>query len=122
MSQLSRTDRKASQPGQPASGTPIHDAVTTAVLNLREGEVVSFGDIARKAGHPRAAGAAGAILSKSGDSLPWWRVVYANGHLPPCNPSLQAERLLSEGVQLRGFRVLTSPQGRFRSSQSRTDS
>jgi methylated-DNA-protein-cysteine methyltransferase-like protein len=122
MSQLPRTDRKASHSEQPASGTPIHDAVTTAVLNLREGEVVSFGDIAQKAGHPRAARAAGAILSKSGDSLPWWRVVYANGHLPPCNPSLQAERLLSEGVQLRGFRVLASPQGRFRSPQSKTDS
>ena len=122
MSQLPRTDRKASHSEQPASGTLIHDAVTTAVLNLGEGEVVSFGDIARKAGQPRAARAAGAILSKSGDSLPWWRVVYANGHLPPCNPSLQAERLMSEGVQLRGFRVLASPQGRFRSPQSKTDS
>ncbi len=122
MPQLRQTDHKASPSGQPASSTPIHDAVIKAVLNLMEGEVVSFGDLAGKAGHPRAARAAGAILSKSGDSLPWWRVVYANGHLPPCNPSLQAERLMAEGVQLRGFRVLASPQGRFRSPQSKMDS
>ena len=92
MPPLPRTDRKASRSGQPACITPIHDAVTTAVLNLMEGEVVSFGDIAGKAGHPRAAGA---ILSKSGDNLPWWRVVYANGHLPPCHPRPQTERLMA---------------------------
>ncbi|MCH1439763.1 MAG: MGMT family protein [Rubripirellula sp.] len=121
MPRLSRTERKASHAGQPACITPIHEAVTTAVLNLMEGEVVSFSDIAGKAGHPRAARAAGAILSKSGDSLPWWRVVYANGHLPPCNPSLQAERLMAEGVQLRGFRIMASPLGRFRPPQNKTD-
>ena len=102
----------------PAANTPIQDAVTTAVLELMEGEIVSFGDIARKAGHPRAARAAGTILSKSGDTLPWWRVVYADGHLPPCNPGLQAERLIAEGVQVHGFRVLASPLGRFRRAQS----
>ena len=108
--------------GKPAANTPIQDAVTTAVLELMEGEIVSFGDIARKAGHPRAARATGTILSKSGDTLPWWRVVYADGHLPPCNPGLQAERLIAEGVQVNGFRVLASPLGRFRRAQSKRDS
>lgn len=93
-----------------------------AVLNLSSGEIVSFGDIAVKAGHPGAARAAGAVLAKSGDALPWWRVVYSDGQLPPCNPGLQAERLAAEGVQLRGFRVLSSPAGRFTVTQSATDS
>ena len=90
--------------------TPLQEALSVAITELSEGEVVSFGDIAKRAGHPRAAGA---VLANSADTLPWWRIVYSDGHLPPCNPSLQAERLASEGVQLKGFRVLESPLGRF---------
>ena len=93
--------------------TELQQAITAAVLDLDEGEVVSFGDVAGLAGHPRAARAAGAVLSKSEDTLPWWRVVYSDGQLPPCNPSLQAERLADEGVELKGFRVIRSPKGRF---------
>ena len=96
------------------SGTKIENDISTAVLALSKGEIVSFGDVAAKAGHPKAARAAGAVLAKSGDALPWWRVVYADGQVPPCNPSLQVERLLAEGVQIRGFRVLSSPVGRFK--------
>ncbi|QEG00526.1 6-O-methylguanine DNA methyltransferase, DNA binding domain [Stieleria maiorica] len=85
-----------------------------AVLGLRPGEVVSFGDIAAAAGRPAAARAAGRMLSQSMDTLPWWRVVYSDGQLPPCNPSVQAERLAEEGVQLAAFRVVRSPLGRFK--------
>ncbi|QDV41186.1 6-O-methylguanine DNA methyltransferase, DNA binding domain [Stieleria neptunia] len=88
-----------------------------AVLRLRPGEVVSFGDIAAAAGRPRASRAAGRLLAQSLDTLPWWRVVYSDGHLPPCNPSVQAERLAEEGVQLNGSRVVASPLGRFKKSQ-----
>ena len=84
-----------------------------AVLSLREGEVVSYSDVAKLAGHPRAARAAGSVLAQSLDTLPWWRVVYSDGHLPPCNPGLQAERLAEEGVEVRGFRVVSAPLGRF---------
>ena len=83
------------------------------VLSLREGEVVSYSDVAKLAGHPRAARAAGSVLAQSLDTLPWWRVVYSDGHLPPCNPGLQAERLAEEGVEVRGFRVVSAPLGRF---------
>ena len=93
--------------------TPLQQAITVAVQRLRQGEVVSFGDVAANAGRPDAARAAGAVLAQSADTLPWWRVVYSDGHLPPCNPSLQAERLADEGVNLRGFRVIHSPRGRF---------
>ena len=83
-----------------------------------EGEVVSFGDVAALAGRPGAARAAGAVLANSADTLPWWRVVYSDGHLPPCNPGLQAERLADEGVELSGFRVIRRPRdGSLRSSR-----
>ena len=93
--------------------TPLQQSIVAAVEGLSVGEVVSFGDVARLAGHPRAARAAGAVLANSADTLPWWRVVYSDGHLPPCNPSLQAERLMEEGVVIQGLRVKQSPQGRF---------
>lgn len=93
--------------------TLLQQRITAAVEHLREGEVVSFSDLARRAGRPRAARAAGAVLANSADTLPWWRVVYSDGHLPPCNPGLQAERLADEGVVLIGFRVVRSPAGRF---------
>ena len=93
--------------------TELQQKIVLAAESLAVGEVVSFGDIAAKAGRPNASRAAGSVLAKSGDSLPWWRVVYSSGDLPACNPSLQAERLADEGVQLEGFRVIRSPLGRF---------
>ncbi len=92
--------------------TPLQRNIEAAVEKLTEGEVVSFGDIAARAGNPGASRAAGSVLARSAD-LPWWRVVYSDGHLPPCNPGLQAERLIGEGVTLKGFRVIKSPRGRF---------
>ena len=93
--------------------TRLQQQITLAVENLSTGEVVSFGDLAKRAGRPRAARAAGAVLADSADTLPWWRVVYSDGYLPPHNPGLQAERLADEGVDLKGFRVVRSPKGRF---------
>lgn len=83
------------------------------VDELKEGEVISYGDLAERAGYPGAARAAGAALANCPDTLPWWRVVYGSGCLPACKPSLQAERLADEGVVLKGFRVISSPHGRF---------
>lgn len=94
--------------------TDFQQRMAAAVDKLRPGEVVSFGDVAAAAGRPDASRAAGRMLSESTDTLPWWRVVYSDGRLPPCNPSLQAERLAEEGVELRGFRIVRSPLGRFR--------
>ncbi len=104
---------KMPRPKSKPEPTDLQRQITAAVLKLSEGEVVSFGDIAARAGRSNASRAAGAVLAKSEDALPWWRVVYSDGHLPPCNPSLQAERLADEGVELRGFRVIRSPGGRF---------
>lgn len=96
-----------------ATATPLEQALTIAVASLREGEVVSFGDIAERAGRPDAPRAAGRLLSKTIASLPWWRVVYASGKLPACNPEFQAEKLREESVEVRNGRVVQSPLGRF---------
>lgn len=93
--------------------TEFQKRMSEAVLALEPGEVVSFGDIAAAAGRPRAARAAGNLLAGSLDTLPWWRVVYSDGQLPPCNPTVQAARLQEEGVQVDAFRIVRSPRGRF---------
>ena len=97
---------------------PLRVAMHAVIGRLRPGEVISYGDVAANAGYPNAARAAGSVLADCPETLPWWRVVYRDGHLPPCNPSLQAERLAAEGVVLKGFRVITSPHGRFSKTSS----
>ncbi len=88
-------------------------AMEAVVDGLDHGEVVSYADVAARAGYPRAARTAGSVLASCPDTLPWWRVVYSDGRFPLCNPSLQSERLTEEGVVLNGFRVIASPKGRF---------
>ena len=98
------------------SASEFEQALTIAVASLREGEVVSYGDIAARAGRPDAPRAAGALLSKALTALPWWRVVYASGKLAPCDPPLQQAKLEEEGVAIRAGRVLHAPLGRFKKS------
>ena len=93
------------------------DAMRTAFVrvieSLHAGEVVSYGDVAARAGYPNRHRAVGQLLSSSADALPWWRVVYASGRLPPFNPTLHETRLLEEGVEVERLRVTRSPRGRF---------
>ncbi|MFG0264318.1 MAG: MGMT family protein [Rhodopirellula sp. JB055] len=95
---------------------PMRSAFVRAIEALRPGEVVSYGDVAARAGYPRRHRAVGQLLGASFDALPWWRVVYNDGRLPPVNPSLQEQRLIEEGVTMKRMRVVQSPLGRFASS------
>lgn len=89
------------------------EACLDVVAELGEGEVVSYGDVAERAGRPGAARAAGSVLARSMETVPWWRVVYADGRLPVCGPEEQTSRLRSEGAIVEGGRVRCSPAGRF---------
>jgi methylated-DNA-protein-cysteine methyltransferase-like protein len=80
------------------------DAVRTVVRDLRRGEVVSYGEVARRAGYPRAARAVGNVLAVS-IGLPWWRVVRANGELAAHGGEEQARRLRREGITIHDGRV-----------------
>ncbi|HMC52373.1 MAG TPA: MGMT family protein [Acidimicrobiales bacterium] len=73
---------------------------------LRPGEVVSYGEVAARAGFPGAARAVGSYLaSRCGPRVPWWRVVRAGGRLAAINRVRQAELLASEGVLVVGGRI-----------------
>jgi len=83
----------------------FEDAVRAVVSDLRRGEVVSYGEVARRAGYPRAARAVGNVLAR-GTGLPWWRVVRASGKLVAHGREEQARRLRREGVALRDGAVM----------------
>lgn len=93
------------------------DRILDVIRSLREGEVVTYGDIAADAGHPKLSRLVGRLLALGDDGpdeLPWWRVVNAAGRLVPGNEREQAAQLRAEGVDVRDGRVRDAPIGRFR--------
>lgn len=76
------------------------DRVLAVVRDIPKGKTLTYGEVARRAGHPKAARAVGAIMKNNADrSVPCHRVVAANG-LGGYNGFLGTKRelLRSEGV------------------------
>lgn len=88
--------------------------IIDVIRSLREGEVVTYGDIADVAGYPRMSRLVGRLLATTDDDLPWWRVVNAAGRLVPYNEREQTALLTAEGVVVENGRVRIAPMGRFR--------
>jgi methylated-DNA-protein-cysteine methyltransferase-like protein len=84
------------------------------IRSLREGEVVTYGDIADVAGYPKMSRLVGRLLAITDDDLPWWRVVNSAGRLVPGNEDEQRALLMAEGVVVRDGRVRAALIGRFR--------
>jgi methylated-DNA-[protein]-cysteine S-methyltransferase len=63
------------------SGTPFQQAVWQALLKVPYGRVISYGDLAREAGYPKAARAVGSAMNRNRVPLivPCHRVVASNG-------------------------------------------
>jgi alkylated DNA nucleotide flippase Atl1 len=75
------------------------DAVLARIRQIPEGFVRAYGDVS-----PGAPRFAGTVLSACDDpSVPWWRVVRADGSL--AKGARQRERLEAEHVPFRGERV-----------------
>ena len=91
----------------------LEDRVLDVLRALTPGEVVSYGDVAEDSGLPGRARAVGRILATTAEPVSWWRVVTSNGRLVPGHEAQQAGRLRSEGVVVRGGRVVAAPIGRF---------
>ncbi len=86
--------------------TPLQERFRAVVAELEPGEVVSYGEVARRAGRPGAGRSVGGFLAEHGSSLPWWRVVRADGSVASPNRREQERRLRAEGVEVRAGRVL----------------
>jgi methylated-DNA-protein-cysteine methyltransferase-like protein len=86
--------------------TPLQVRFRHVVADLEVGEVVSYGEVARRAGRSGAARAVGAFLAEHGDDLPWWRVIRADGSLADHKVREQERRLRAEGVEVIRGRVV----------------
>jgi len=87
--------------------TEFELAVAAVLDGLREGDVVTYGEVASEAGRPGAARAVGSMLRRSaGAGFAWWRVVAADGRLAAGDPVEQERHLVSEGVVVRRGRVV----------------
>jgi alkylated DNA nucleotide flippase Atl1 len=81
----------------------IIEDVREAVIAIPVGFVASYGDIGQRIGAgPRQVGRAMSLL---GDSVPWWRVVYADGTPASCHSGRAPGLLNDDGTPMLGKRV-----------------
>jgi methylated-DNA-protein-cysteine methyltransferase-like protein len=82
-------------------------AIRRAIRQIPRGRVATYGQVAAAAGYPLYHRQVVQVLRKSGDSLPWQRVVGAGGALKlrGHTGAEQRIRLEMEGVRFRGKRV-----------------
>ncbi|WP_067505926.1 MGMT family protein [Actinoplanes sp. TFC3] len=84
------------------------EEVLKLVESIPEGRVMSYGAIAdalaERSGR-NSARQVGTIMARHGGGVPWHRVVNSTGRMPPGHEQETRQRLLSEGVPLRGERV-----------------
>lgn len=76
------------------------EPVLVVVEQIPPGRVTTYGAIAEHVGGsgPRRVGR---VLSQHGGSVPWWRVVRADGSLPPSHDDEARAHHLDEGTPLR---------------------
>ena len=82
--------------------TETREALLAVVRAIPTGRLATYGDVARRAGFPRAAREVGRALGtlRDGTDVPWWRVVNREGRLVcPGGGARQAERLRAEGIE-----------------------
>jgi len=78
-------------------------AVRRIIRGIPRGRVLSYGEVALRAGRPGGARAVVRALHQL-DDVPWWRVVRKGGTLAPEVAWEQAQLLAAEGVQTRAGR------------------
>ena len=87
------------------NGTPFQISVWQAVAELETGELVSYADVARAVGSPRAHRGVAMAMGKTPIDLfvPAHRVIGADGHIKGAGPNSLRRRLLAfEGIKVAG--------------------
>jgi len=83
--------------------------VIDIIKQIPKGKVMTYGQIAKSAGNPWGARQVVRILNSMSRSydLPWHRVINSKGEisLGGSGGTLQAERLSSEGVVVKDFKI-----------------
>jgi methylated-DNA-protein-cysteine methyltransferase-like protein len=76
------------------------EAVLSLVEQIPPGRVTTYGTLAEAVGS-RGPRSVGRVMSTHGGSVPWWRVVRADGSLPPSHDDEARAHYLNEGTPLR---------------------
>jgi methylated-DNA-protein-cysteine methyltransferase related protein len=84
--------------------TSLPHRILACVESIPAGRVMSYGDVAEFVGI-RAARMVGRVLAQDGGTVPWHRVLRADGTCAEHLYTEQRQRLLSEGVRFVGHRV-----------------
>lgn len=95
------------------SNTPAanREAIYLALMSIPEGKVITYGQLAMRAGLPGAARLAGSILRGLPEhtELPWHRVINAQGKISlPAESAaykMQIQRLTAEGIQINNRKI-----------------
>ncbi|MGZ4497849.1 MAG: MGMT family protein [Nocardioides sp.] len=80
------------------------ELVLTCVERVPRGRVTTYGVVAEVVGERRGGGGppqVGAVMAAYGGPVPWWRVVRADGSLPPSHQDEARQAYLEEGTPLR---------------------
>jgi methylated-DNA-protein-cysteine methyltransferase-like protein len=85
-------------------GDDFARTVARIVRGIPAGRVMSYGEVAIRAGKPGGARAVVRALHADG-KIPWWRVVRADRTLAEAVAVEQARRLRAEGVAVTGRRI-----------------
>jgi len=79
------------------------ERVLDCVEQVPPGRVTTYGAIAAHVGGgPRQVGS---VMAHHGGPVPWWRVVRADGSLPPCHDGEAPAHYREEGTPLRDRRI-----------------
>lgn len=75
------------------------ERVLSLVEQVPPGRVTTYGLIAETVGGgPRQVGS---VMAREGGGVPWWRVVRADGSLPPSHQGSARQEYLAEGTPMR---------------------
>ncbi|MDP3891083.1 MGMT family protein [Nocardioides sp.] len=80
------------------------EQVLALVERIPRGRVSTYGAVAEIVGAELGGGGprqVGSVMALHGGAVPWWRVVRADGSLPPSHQGEARERYLEEGTPLR---------------------
>ena len=80
------------------------EQVLACVEQVPRGRVTTYGAIAEVVGARLGGGGprlVGSTMAAHGGGVPWWRVVRADGSLPPSHQGEARQRYLEEGTPLR---------------------
>lgn len=80
------------------------ELVLTCVERIPRGRVTTYGAIAEVVGVLVGGGGprlVGSVMAAHGGPVPWWRVVRADGSLPPSHQGEARQSYLEEGTPLR---------------------